>query len=103
MVRRDGRSQGARGVLHARRDPLRHVRPDGFPEPGRFRVDRDVRSYLHFGWGMHQCFGLGINLAVIPEITAALLRLPRLRRAPGSAGRVQLDGPFPDRLVLEFD
>ena len=62
-----------------------------------------MRSYLHFGWGMHQCFGLGINLVVIPEIMASLLRLPGLRRAQGSAGRVQLDGPFPDRLVLEFD
>jgi cytochrome P450 len=77
--------------------------PDGFPEPRRFRIDRDVRSYLHFGWGMHQCFGLGINLVVIPEITGALLRLPGLRRAQGSAGRVLLDGPFPERLVLEFD
>ena len=77
--------------------------PDGFPEPGRFRTDRDVMSYLHFGWGMHQCFGLGINLVVIPEIVAALLRLPGLRRAPGRAGKVALDGPFPERLVLEFD
>ncbi|HEX6372763.1 MAG TPA: cytochrome P450 [Longimicrobium sp.] len=77
--------------------------PDGFPDPKRFRIDRDIRSYLHFGWGMHQCFGLGINLVVIPEITASLLRLPGLRRAQGSAGRVQLDGPFPERLVLEFD
>ncbi|HEX2203487.1 MAG TPA: cytochrome P450 [Longimicrobium sp.] len=77
--------------------------PDGFPDPGRFRIDRDVRTYLHFGWGMHQCFGLGINLVVIPEIVAALLRLPGLRRAPGRAGRVALDGPFPDRLVLAFD
>lgn len=73
-----------------------------FPNPGRFRIDRDIRSYLHFGWGMHQCFGLGINMVVIPEIMAALLRLPRLRRAPGGEGRVALDGPFPDRLVLHF-
>ncbi len=77
--------------------------PDGFPDPKRFRIDRDVRSYLHFGWGMHQCFGLGINMVVIPEIVASLLRLPGLRRAPGRAGQVALDGPFPDRLVLEFD
>lgn len=76
---------------------------DGFADPGRFRIDRDVRSYLHFGWGMHQCFGLAINHAQIPEIVAALLRLPRLRRARGKAGRVALDGPFPERLMLEFD
>lgn len=74
-----------------------------FAEPRRFRIYRDVRTYLHFGGGMHQCFGLGINLVVIPEIVGALLRLPNLRRAPGRAGRVALDGPFPDRLVLDFD
>jgi cytochrome P450 len=77
--------------------------PAGFPDPGRFRIDRDVRSYLHFGWGMHQCFGLGVNLVVIPQVLAALLGLPGLRRAPGRAGRVALDGPFPERLVLAFD
>jgi len=34
---------------------------------------------------------------------AALLRLTNLRRASGSAGHILYDGPFPDRLVLEFD
>ncbi|HEX8243458.1 MAG TPA: hypothetical protein VF541_08185 [Longimicrobium sp.] len=76
---------------------------DGVPEPGRFRTDRDVRGYLHFGWGMHQCFGLAVNHVQIPEIVAALLRLPGLRRARGRDGHVELDGPFPERLVLEFD
>jgi hypothetical protein len=41
-------------------------------------------------------------MVVIPEIMAALLRLPGLQRAPGREGRVALDGPFPDRLVLHF-
>jgi hypothetical protein len=39
----------------------------------------------------------------IPELLAALLRLPNLRRAPGSEGQILYDGPFPNRLVLEFD
>jgi cytochrome P450 len=72
------------------------------PEPARFRTDRDIRSYLHFGWGMHQCFGLALNCETIPEIVASLLRLPNLRRAPGAPGHVTLDGPFPDRWELEF-
>ena len=76
--------------------------PEGFPDPKRWRTDRDVRSYLHFGWGMHQCFGLAINHEVIPEILVPLLALPDLRRAPGRDGRVALDGPFPERLVLRF-
>lgn len=76
---------------------------EAFPEPDRFRTDRPIGKYLHFGWGLHQCFGLYANMVQIPEIVAALLRLPDLRRAPGADGRVVHDGPFPDRLVLEFD
>src|SRR5205823_3958939 len=34
--------------------------PTAFPNPGQFRVDRTV-EYLHFGCGLHQCFGLAIN------------------------------------------
>jgi hypothetical protein len=60
-------------------------------------------EYLHFGYGLHTCFGRAVNGVQIPELVAALLRLPNLRRAPGSAGRIYYDGPFPNRLVLEFD
>jgi hypothetical protein len=52
---------------------------------------------------MHQCFGLYVNRVQIPEVLTALLRLPGLRRAAGRQGHVALDGPFPERLVLEFD
>lgn len=76
--------------------------PEGFPGPTRYRTDRNVDEYLHFGWGLHRCFGLPINRVQIPEIVAALLREPNLRRAPGRAGKIKLDGPFPDRLVLQF-
>jgi len=76
--------------------------PAVFVEPKTFRVDREV-EYLHFGYGMHRCFGRAINGVQIPELVATLVRLPNLRRAPRSAGRVAFDGPFPDRLILEFD
>ncbi|HEY0320062.1 MAG TPA: cytochrome P450 [Pyrinomonadaceae bacterium] len=78
--------------------------PSGFPSPRQFRIDREPQSeYLHFGFGMHRCFGYYINSRQIPELVAALLRLPDLRRAPGRAGRISFAGPFPDRFVLEFD
>ena len=73
-----------------------------FIDPKQFRVDREV-EYLHFGYGMHRCFGRAINGVQIPELLATLVRLPNLRRAAGQAGRIVWDGPFPDRLVLEFD
>jgi cytochrome P450 len=76
--------------------------PEVFIEPQVFRADREV-EYLHFGYGMHRCFGRAINGVQIPELVATLVRLPNLRRAPGHAGRIAYDGPFPERLVLEFD
>lgn len=76
--------------------------PDVFVKPGQFDVQRDT-EYLHFGYGLHACFGRAINGVQIPELLAALLRLPSVRRASGSGGRILYDGPFPDRLVLEFD
>jgi len=75
---------------------------DAVPEPGRFRSDRPEDHYLHFGHGMHTCFGRAINAVQIPEMVAALVRLPNLRRAPGRAGTLAYDGPFPDHLVVEF-
>jgi len=75
---------------------------DVFVNPGEFNPARPTQ-YLHFGYGMHTCFGRAINGVQIPELLSALLRLPNLRRAPGSAGRILYDGPFPNRLVLEFD
>ena len=76
--------------------------PEKFTDPDKFRADREV-DYLHFGHGMHRCFGSAINGVQIPELLAALLRLPNLRRASGSAGQIVYDGPFPDQLILEFD
>ncbi len=76
--------------------------PEVFIDPKKFRVDREV-EFLHFGYGMHRCFGRAINGVQIPELVATLLRLPNLHRAAGQAGRVAWDGPFPGRLILEFD
>ena len=84
------------GTLSAMFDPA------AFPRPKEFHADREA-EYLHFGYGLHHCFGLAINGVQIPELVAALLRLPNLRRAAGRAGRVAWDGPFPERLILAFD
>ncbi|MBA3386953.1 MAG: cytochrome P450 [Chthoniobacterales bacterium] len=76
--------------------------PEGFVSPGEFRIDREV-EYLHFGFGMHRCFGYLINGVQIPELVAAFLRLPGLRRVPGRAGCVKYEGPFPEGMLVEFD
>ena len=75
--------------------------PAAYPEPNAFRTDRE--AYLHFGYGMHTCFGVRINAVQIPELVGGLVRLPGLRRARGKSGRIVWDGPFPERFVLAFD
>ena len=76
---------------------------DAFPKPTTFRADRHESLYLHFGHGMHTCFGEAINRIQIPELVAAVLVIPGVRRAPGQLGKLQMDGPFPNRLVVEFE
>src|SRR6185369_2568348 len=72
--------------------------PAAWPDPGAFRIDRQSK-HLHFGHGMHQCYGTRINDVQIPAILAAVLRLPNLRRA----GSIEWDGPFPNRFMVAFD
>jgi cytochrome P450 len=75
--------------------------PAAFEEPARFRTDRAV-PYLHFGGGMHRCYGAAINAVTLPELGLALLRRSGVRRAGGLRGRIRYDGPFPDRLEMRF-
>jgi cytochrome P450 len=76
--------------------------PAAFASPGTFRADHDSAS-LHFGYGMHRCFGAMINDVQISELVATLLRVRGLRPAAGRAASIRWDGPFPDRYLLEFD
>lgn len=70
--------------------------------PGDFRIDRPATDYLHFGTGMHECFGRYISRALIPLILKPVLQQRDLRRAAGPAGQLQMDGPFPSSLVVSF-
>lgn len=77
--------------------------PKAFPEPDRFIANRPLDRYLHFGYGMHTCYGAMINGVQIPELVREIVRLPNLRRASGRFRKTLYEGPFPDRLVVEFD
>jgi len=74
-----------------------------FADPDEFRTNRAPSDYLHFGRGMHECFGAFIAGAIIPETVKALLLQKRLRRARGRAGRIRYDGAFAEHLFVEFD
>jgi cytochrome P450 len=76
--------------------------PSAFPDPHIFQTTRPLDNYLHFGWGMHRCFGMGIAQAVLPAAVGALLRLPNLRRVRGIKGIATYDGTFPTRMLIEY-
>lgn len=67
-------------------------------ERSSFRVDRPTDLYLHFGHGLHRCFGEHISRAQMSAIVMALLSGREVRRA----GKLQLEGPFPVRLLVEL-
>ena len=64
---------------------------DVVDDPDDFRIGRPAHHYLHFGVGLHQCFGRFANTMQIPLIAKAVLRRPGLARAPpaprGSSSR----------------
>jgi cytochrome P450 len=70
--------------------------------PHQFRVGRAWGNYIHFGRGMHRCFGELINRVVIPEAVRAVLLRPVVRPMLGWAGRIAYDGPFPVRMVVSI-
>ncbi len=71
--------------------------------PSEFRLDRPDYNYMHFGYGMHTCFGEHINMVQIPIMVKSLLKCANLRRVSGEEGEMVLDGPFPSRLMVQFD
>jgi cytochrome P450 len=66
--------------------------------PNEFRIDRPPDIYMHFGYGLHTCFGRYMNQVQIPGILKPLLAAGSLRRTPGEAGKLQYSGPFPSSL-----
>ena len=76
--------------------------PKAFPQPDSFVTNRPLDRYLHFGYGMHTCYGAMINGVQIPELVRGIVQLPNLRRATGRFRKTLYEGPFPDRLVVEF-
>jgi cytochrome P450 len=72
-------------------------------DPYTFNPDRLPHEYIHFGYGLHQCFGIHINRAVLPLMLKPLLQRDNLRRAPGAAGRLRKQGPFAVALNVRYD
>jgi cytochrome P450 len=76
---------------------------DVVADPDSFRVGRPARDYLHFGAGLHHCFGRFVNAMQIPLIAKPLLRRERLARAPGEDGQLLREGPYAKSLVCALN
>lgn len=73
------------------------------PNPEVFDPHRLPYEYIHFGHGLHQCFGEHINRATLHMMLKPLLRRANVRRAPGAEGKLSKQGAFAERLVVAFD
>ncbi|AQR73955.1 cytochrome P450 [Sphingomonas sp. LM7] len=70
--------------------------------PKVFDHTRPASNYMHFGFGLHECFGRHINHATLHLMLKPLLKQPKLRRAPGKQGKLTKNGPFAERLVVAY-
>jgi cytochrome P450 len=68
--------------------------------PTAFRPDRPFGTYIHWGVGLHRCFGDAVNTAVIPAILMPLVARPGLAR---TGPREDGGTPFPQSLPIRFD
>ena len=62
-----------------------------FDHPKEIRNDRPLDHYLHFGYGLHTCYGSYINYVAIPEMMTAILK-QNMR----PVGKLTREAGFPD-------
>lgn len=63
--------------------------PEAFPDPLVVKLNRPMDSYIHYGWGPHQCLGYGISKLAMTTMLKTVGKLDGLRRAPGSQGHIK--------------
>jgi cytochrome P450 len=71
--------------------------------PNEFQIGRPDFASMHFGFGLHQCFGQHVNRVQIPGILKPLLQRKQLQRSAGDHGQLQMQGPFPSGLEVNFE
>jgi len=72
-------------------------------DPQSFNPRRLPHEYIHFGYGLHNCFGTQMNKALLPLMLKPLLKRQNLRRAPGPEGVLRKRGAFAERLRVNYD
>jgi cytochrome P450 len=74
----------------------------GFKRPLAFDPRRPYGSYLHFGYGLHRCFGAQLVKVVLTAAMMEVLKLERLASARPPAWGVSYNGPFPSSFPIRF-
>lgn len=72
------------------------------PDPSRFNPSRSFDQYLHFGFGLRECFGRYIAEIALLEVFRSLLLLNGLARAKDPKGQLRFDGPVAAGLFITF-
>jgi cytochrome P450 len=71
------------------------------PDAEEFRDGQPFDSYLHFGFGNHECLGKYVGKVMIPEAVRQVVKLPGVRPLPGDEGKIDFqNGPFPERYLI---
>jgi hypothetical protein len=58
---------------------------------------------MHFGHGLHECFGRQINHATLHRMVKPLLTQRDLNRASGDRGRLLKNGAFAESMHVRFN
>lgn len=71
-----------------------------FPHPEEFDSTRPFESYMHFGWGSHECLGKYVGMVMIPEMLRQLLLRPGLK----PAAELDFGGtPYPQHYKMSWN
>ena len=68
-----------------------------FPDPEKVDLARPMESYIHYGWGPHQCIGLDVSKVALSTMLKVFAKMENLRRARGPQGHlktIKVDGGF---------
>lgn len=76
--------------------------PAEFKKPGEFKTDRELKNYVHFGFGPRKCFGKYVADTAMVEIVRCLLKMDDLALGEGWSGTINYDGPVADSLTVTF-
>lgn len=88
--------------------------PAAFPNPLEVDLKRPLNSYIHYGWGPHQCAGMDASMVAMTAMFKTVFAHKNVKRAQGSGpggswfgpsqGELKtLDGPYGLTLYMTAD